>query len=293
MKDKKREAFQIFDIIFLSIITLLCLFPLVHILALSFSSAAYVDSGMVTIIPKGFTLAAYKFVIGNESFWQAFGITFQRLLLGIPINLLMCILMAYPMSKDSLTFPARKYYMGIFMFVMVFNAGLVPNYLLVQKLGLLDTIWALILPVGLNVFNAVIMMNFFRTIPKSIEESALIDGANQWTILWRIILPLAVPCIATITLFSFMTHWNSWMDGKIYMNYAENYPLQTYLQGLMNSTNAMMDTTNLDSMVERMLVNGRNLRAAQLFVSVIPVLLVYPFLQKYFTTGLVVGSVKE
>ena len=231
--------------------------------------------------------------MANAKFWHSFAITFERLLVGIPLNLILTILAAYPLSKSEHAFKGRKIYMWVFMFVMIFNAGLVPTYLLVKDLGLMDSIWALTLPMGVNVFNIVLMMNFFRGIPHEIEESALVDGAKQTTILMRLYLPLAKPSIATITLFSFMGHWNSWMDGRIYMNNIENYPLQTYLQNVIQASDqVVMSSMNLKSVIDQMAVSGQNLRAAQLFISMIPLLLVYPFLQKYFTTGLVMGSVK-
>lgn len=292
-KSKGRIAFKIFNYIFICFLLLSCLVPLIHILALSFSSSAYTDANLVTFLPKGFTMAAYKYVLNNQMFWQSFGVTFERLIIGVPLSLALTVLAAYPLSKDQQYFRARKIYMWLFMFVMIFNAGLVPTYLLIKDLHMMDTIWALVLPMGVNVFNIVLMMNFFRGIPHEIEESALVDGARQHTILWKLYLPLAKPSIATITLFSFMTHWNSWMDGRIYMNNASNYPLQTYLQNVLQSSDqVLLNTNNLQNVIDKMSVSGQNLRAAQLFISMIPLLIIYPFLQKYFTTGLVMGSVK-
>lgn len=292
-KTKGRIIFNIFNYVFITAMLLTCLVPLLHILALSFSEASYTDSNMITFIPKGFTLAAYKYVIENEMFWQSFGVTIERLLIGVPLGMLLTILAAYPLSKSEQYFRPRKIYMWLFMFVMIFNAGLVPTYLLIKDLQLMDTIWALVLPTGVNVFNIVLMMNFFRGIPHEIEESALVDGAHQYTILWKLYLPLAKPSIATIALFTFMAHWNSWMDGRIYMNSIRNYPLQTYLQNVLQSSDqVLLNSNNLQNLIERMAVSGQNLRAAQLFISMIPLLLIYPFLQKYFTAGLVMGSVK-
>lgn len=205
----------------------------------------------------------------------------------------MNILMAYPLSKEDYIFKSRKHYMRIFIFIMIFNGGLVPTYLLVMNLGMLDSIWALVIPSAVNVYNSIIMMNFFRGVPREIEESAMIDGANQFVIMTKLFLPLAKPCIATITLFTFMMHWNSWMDGRIYMNMAENYPLQTYLQGLLETADVnLLSGANISTIVDRMAITGGNLRAAQLFIAMIPVLCIYPILQKHFTAGLVMGSVK-
>lgn len=292
-----RKVFVVFNYVFITFVTLTCLLPLINVLAMSFSSSAYVEAGLVGMFPRGFTLAPYRYVMANEKFWTAFVVTFERLLLGVPINLALSILMAYPLSKEESIFPARKVYIWFFLICMIFNGGLVPTYLLVQNLNLIDTIWALVLPSGMNVFNSVILMNFFRGIPREIEESALLDGANHLRIMLRLYLPLSAPCIATITLFAFLGHWNSWMDGRIYMNFDRNYPLQTYLQGVINGTDNIMlssltGSSNLETMADMMAVNSRNLRASQIFISIIPVMLIYPFLQKYFTTGLVMGSVK-
>ena len=292
-RSKGRTLFHIFNYTFISILLFTCLVPLIHILALSFSSASYTDSNLVTFFPKGFTLAAYQFVMENQMFWQSFGVTIERLAFGVPISLALTVLAAYPLSKEEKYFPQRKIYMWLFLFVMIFNAGLVPTYLLIKDLGMMDTIWALVLPTGVNVFNVVLMMNFFRGIPHEIEESALVDGARQPVILWKLYLPLAKPSIATITLFTFMNHWNSWMDGRIYMNSTSNYPLQTYLQNVLQSSDqVLLNSNHLQSILDRMAVSGQNLRAAQLFISMLPLLLIYPFLQKYFTAGLVMGSVK-
>ena len=288
-----RIVFQVLNYLFIGFLTLICIVPVLHVLACSFSSPAYADAHLVNLWPKGFTLAAYRFVMKSSQFWAAFLVTVKRLLIGVPLNLLLTILAAYPLSKENTIFRQRKYYMWLYMFVMIFNAGLVPTYLLVKDLRLIDTVWALVLPSGVNVFNIVLIMNFFRGIPREIEESALVDGAMQHTILFKLYLPLAAPSIATVTLFSFMGHWNSWMDGRIYMNNMTNYPLQTYLQMMLESSDTViLNAVSFDALIEKMMVSGQNIRAAQLFISILPVLVLYPFLQRYFTTGLVMGSVK-
>lgn len=215
-KSKGRLVFNIFNYIIIIFMMLSCLVPLIHILALSFSGASYTDSNMVTLIPKGFTLAAYKYVMQNSMFWRAFGVTITRLAVGVPLGLLLTILAAYPLSKEEQYFPARKIYMWLFMFVMIFNAGLVPTYLLIKDLKMMDTIWALVLPMGVNVFNIVLMMNFFRGIPREIEESALVDGAKQHTILWKLYLPLAKPPLPPLLcLHLWGTGIPGWTGGSI------------------------------------------------------------------------------
>lgn len=201
------------------------------------------------------------------------------------------ILMAYPLSKTKKVFPQRNIYMWYLVFSMLFNGGLVPNYLLISELGLLDSIWSLILPGAVPIFNVIILMNFFRGLPPELEEAARIDGANPWVILFRIFVPLAVPSIATVTLFSIVGHWNSFFDGIIYINSSAKLPLQSYMQQLVVEIQetSTMSQEELQKMNE---LTSKNFNAAKVFVSMIPILLVYPFLQKYFVTGLVMGSVK-
>lgn len=289
-----RKIFQIINVVVISIITISCLVPILNVLATSFSSAEYINAREVTLLPKGFTTAAYQFVLKDSRFWKSVLVSARRIVIGIPINLFLTILMAYPLSKSEEVFPKRKYYVLFFLITMLFSGGLVPTYLLVYNLNMLDTIWALVLPGAVNVFNTLILMNFFRNLPKAIEESALIDGASQFTIMWKIFIPLSKPSIATITLFSLINNWNAWFDGLLYNNYSTNYPLQTYLQTTLaasSEVNKLMG--NIEDMLLRQAVTGRNLNAAKIFIAIVPLMCVYPFLQKYFATGLVMGSVKE
>lgn len=294
IKDSRsRKIFIIVNTILIILITFTCIIPIWNLLCMSFSNAAYVSTGEVKLWPKGFTLAAYEFVIKNGRFWTATAVSVKRLLLGLPLNLILCVLIAYPLSKDEYQFKSRKYYTWFFLITMVFNGGLIPTFLVVNSLGIMDTVFALVLPGAVNVFNAILMLNFFRGIPKEIEESASLDGANQYYILFKLYIPLAMPSIATIILFSLIGHWNSWFDGLIYMNFSKNYPLQTYLQTIISgSTSSIMENVDLNEIIKRAQVNSRNLRAAQIFISIIPIMTIYPFLQKYFTSGITLGSVK-
>lgn len=293
-ESKARKAFKIFNYTFLAVVTLTCLAPIVNLLAMSFSSAEFIKAGEVTFWPRGFTLKAYQYVIQTGEFWRAAFVSFRRVLIGVPLNLVMSILLAYPLSKDEKQFPARKYYSWFFVITMVFNGGVVPTYLLVNSMGMMDSMWALILPTVVNVFNTLVLMNFMRGLPRALEEASQLDGASQWTILLKVYLPLSKPSLATITLFNLINHWNSWYDGLLYNNYMSNYPLQTYLQNMIASlANSTILSSNMKDAVMKMSVTGRNLSAAQIFISIIPVMCIYPLLQKYFTTGLVMGSVKE
>ena len=184
--------------------------------------------------------------------------------------------------------------MWIVVFTMMFNGGLVPTFMVVSKLHMMDTFWALVLPGAVPVFNVIILMNFFKAIPQSLEESAYVDGAGAWTILFKIYLPLSKASLATIGLFAVVTHWNSYFDGKIYINSLTKLPLQTYIQSLATSINTdMMASMTPEEIQEMLEVSSLTFNSAKVVVSMIPILLIYPFLQKYFVTGMVVGAVKE
>lgn len=285
------KIFKLANYVFLISLSLLCILPLINILTISFSSNTAVASGEVTFWPVGWTTASYQLILDNPQFLNAIGVTIQRVVLGVSINLLLTILIAYPLSKEVNVFRMRTFYAWFFVFTMLFGGGLIPWYMVVKNTGLLDTIWALVLPGAVPVFNVVLLLNFFRGIPKELEEAAFMDGAGHWTILWRIYVPLALPALATIFLFSIVGHWNSWFDGIIFMNSPENYPLQSYLQTIIIQRDLSQITSDeIDALLN---VSDRTSKAAQIFVGALPILLVYPFLQKYFMKGIVMGSVKE
>jgi putative aldouronate transport system permease protein len=292
MKYLSRKVFVAGNTIFIFLVTLICIVPVWTLFCYSLSSSAAVSGRQVSFWPVDFTLAAYRMVMKNTRFWQALLVTLERIALGLPLSMALIILAAYPLSKSVRVFKARKYYVWVFIFAMLFSGGLIPGYILITRLGFIDTIYALILPGALPIFNVVLMMNFFRTIPDEIEEAARIDGAGQWNILIRIVLPLSGPSLATICLFVLLGHWNSWFDGILFMNRLEHYPLQSYLQTIIVDAMQLMRNININDMMLLFQVNNDNLRAAQIFISMIPVLCIYPFIQRYFTTGIVMGSVK-
>jgi putative aldouronate transport system permease protein len=261
-------------------------------LAISFSTDAAVSTGTVGLFPKDFSLRSYRFMAQKPEFLSSILISLERIALAVPFSLVISILAAYPLSRQNHEFRPRKYLIWYFVIPMLFSGGLIPTYMAVRNTGLINSIWALVIPGAVNVFNILLLMNFFRSIPKELEEAALIDGAGNARILVSIILPVSAPVLATVTLFFIVNHWNSWFDGLIYMNSPDKYPLQTYLQTRVIAHNM----TAMDSLreVREMSagVSDRTGKAAQLFLSALPILLVYPFLQKYFTTGIVMGSVK-
>lgn len=291
MKNTKfqRNFFSTINALFLITIAALCLFPMINVIAISLSSKAAVGSGQVKLWPVDFTLASYQFVLQKPEFFKSFMISVKRVLIGVPVNMILTILAAYPLSKESNKFKGRNVYAWYFIITMLFSGGLIAWYMTIVKTGIIDSMAALILPGAVPVFNILILMNFFRGIPKEIEEAAIVDGANQWQILFKIYVPLALPCIATLTLFCIVTHWNSWFDGIMLMNTPAKYPLQSYLQTvIVNPDPSLMRSTG--ALITQ--VNQRTNRAAQVIIAALPVLLLYPFVQRYFIKGVVMGSVK-
>jgi putative aldouronate transport system permease protein len=293
-KNMSRLIFDIFNISFLLIIALSCVLPFLNLLSISLSSSTPVSAGAVLFWPVEFNTSAYNFVLNNVAFIKAFFISIQRLIIAVPLSLLIVVLTAYPLSKSSRKFKSRTFYAWLFVVTMLFVPSLIPSFIVVKNLGLIDTIWALILPTALPIFNMIVMLNFFRNLPEEMEEAAHIDGAGHWQILWKIYIPVSLPSLATITLFTLVFHWNAWFDGIIYMNQPANYPLSSYLQTIVINPQQMLDImANNPDMIELLnIVSNQTAKAAQLFVGMVPMLIAYPFLQKYFTKGLVLGSVK-
>ncbi|WP_139999638.1 carbohydrate ABC transporter permease [Paenibacillus paridis] len=284
------RLFQYSNHVFLSIVALLCILPMIHVLAVSLSSNYATTSFLVKLWPIGFTLDAYEKALNSNNFLIAFRVSVLRTVFGTLLSMTLTMLAAYSMSKDNRYFRGRTVYAWFFVFTMLFHGGLIPTYLVVQKAGLMNSLWALILPVAVNVFNVVLMMNFFRGIPKELEEAAAIDGAGHFRILFTIFFPISLPSIATLSLFTMVFHWNSWFDGMIYMNQANQIPLATFLQALIagfDYTQIGLNPSDLESLSER------SLKSALIFIGTLPILLVYPFLQKYFVKGMTLGSVKE
>ena len=279
-------------LIYLTVIfmTMCCLFPLLNMVAISFSDKAAASANMVGLVPVDFTTSAYKTLLGESQFWVSFWISIKRVFLGTIINMILTILLAYPLSKSKREFKGHDVYMYIVIFAMLFSGGMIPIYLTIKSYGLLNSIWALILPGAVPVFNVILLMNFFKGVPKSLEEAAAIDGASKLTILLKIYLPISMPALATIILFCIVNHWNDFFSGLVYMNKTSMYPLQTYIQQLSVYMSQITDPEQLKRFAQ---VSNKTLDAAKIVVSTIPLLIIYPFLQKYFVSGIVIGAVKE
>jgi len=287
-----RRVFNVVNYIILIGTGLICLIPFVNLFAISFSGSGAVAAGRVMFWPVEFTTASYDFAFRNGKFFPALLISIERVILGTGVNLLFMVMAAYPLSKSKQQFRARNAFMVYFVATMILSGGLIPTYIVVTKLKLLNSIWALILPGALPVWTMVILMNFIRQMPQEIEEAAIVDGAGIFRRLVNVMLPLLKPALATVSLFCAVWHWNDWFSGLIYMQSPTKYPLQTYLQGLLLKMEEMMKIAGVDYALLLSMLSVRTGRAAQLFLGAIPMMILYPFLQKYFTKGLVMGSVK-
>lgn len=245
-------------------------------------------AGEVTFWPVHFTVAAYKVAFSNSFFWSSMRISIARVILAI--TMVLNVITAYPLFRDSSYFRARKYWIWYFFFPTLFSGGVIPTFLVVKFTGLYDTIWALVIPGCAGIWNCILMLNFFRQLPKELEEAAIMDGGGHLTVLTKIILPVSKPVLATVALFTMVSHWNDWFGAYIYASNPQHYPLQTYLMSMLN-----IDVTKITDIKARELISQmspKTLRAAMVFITALPILLVYPFLQKYFAKGLVLGSVK-
>ncbi len=293
MAGKNKINFYESLIIFvLLMITSLSLIPLLYTLAISLSDSAAAQAGLVFLWPVDFSLASYQKIMKDMRFFTAFGVSVERVLLGGSINFVLTCMMAYPLSREKKEFRFRNTYMWTLVVAMIFHGGLIPWFITVKNYGLINTIWALVLPCAVPVFNVILLMNFFRGVPKEMNEAAIIDGAGAWYTMIKIYMPLSLPAISTVTLFSVINHWNSFFDGLVFMSKEIKLPLASYIQTLIVQT-THMETLTTEEMMELAKLSPKTLNAAKVMVGMVPILLVYPFAQKYFITGITLGSVKE
>ena len=283
------HIFDKFNFIFLGLLGLSMLYPCWYELALSLADADKVALSKVYIWPSAMSLESYKNVCSDSNIWNGYLWTIIRTVLGTLIALVLGFHYAYVLSKKY--FPNRKFWTGILVFTMFFSGGMVPEYLLIRDLGLMNSVFSLILPGAISAYNITIMRNFLMSLPDSLEESARIDGANDIIILYKIIVPLSLPILATVALWTAVGHWNAWFDAMLYIRSADKQVLAITLRRIvLVGTNA--STTSLSG--EQMTTNmtSETVKAATIMVATIPILCVYPFVQKYFVKGVMVGSVK-
>ncbi|WP_308636501.1 carbohydrate ABC transporter permease [Paenibacillus silvisoli] len=275
----------------LALAAMLCIAPIINNVAISFSDKAAAAAGNVYFWPVKFSWASYTTIIQDSQFMKSFLISLERVALGGAINFLLTVLMAYPLSKEKRDFGQRNAFMWIVVFTMLFSGGLIPWYIVIYNLHIMNTIWALVLPGAVPVFNVILLVNFFRSVPRELEEAGVMDGANPWYVLLKIYLPISVPALATVTLFTLVAHWNAFFDGMILINDPSKYPLQTYIQQMVVQT-SNFSLLSPDDVQRVNAISNKTMNAAKIVVSMVPILVVYPFMQRYFVHGIVLGSVK-
>lgn len=286
-KSKSSRAFDLLNYILLTVLGLIMFYPMFYVFIVSISSAEYINREMVTLFPRGINFEAYKIVFQNKQIWTSYGNTILYTVAGTMLNLVCTAMCAYPLSrKDFYGRGPLTIFVTMTMFV---SGGMIPLYLVVMQLKLLNSIWAIILPPAISTYNMIIMRTSFATIPDSLVESAYLDGANDIQILAKIILPLSKPIMATMTLFYAVSHWNSYFPAMIYLNDQKKYPVQVIMRDIVIAGDFTQQGGEVSGSLN---VVATNYKYAVIIISIIPILLVYPLLQKHFTKGVMVGAVK-
>ena len=283
------RVFTVFNYIFFTVLCLLMLYPFWHVMMLSFSSMAQALKGGIFLWPRGFNLDTYRSVFKNPDIYTGFSTTLFVTAVGTVLGTLLTAMTAYPLSKSRLR--GGKVLMLLILFTMIFNAGMIPNYLLIRNLNLYDSRWALILPLLLSAYNCIIMKTFFLSIPDSLEESARIDGANDIRIFFSIIIPLSKATIASIALFTAVMYWNDYFSTVLYIKETDKWSLQAVLRNMLTNTQQAMQSAGVNVRAQTN-TNAETIKAASIVVATVPILVVYPFAQKYFVKGVMIGGVK-
>jgi putative aldouronate transport system permease protein len=284
------KLFNVTNILMLGGIGLLCLYPFIYTLSISLSTAAEASRAGFHFFPRAISLASYRMVLTNPDIITGYVNTIIRTLLGTVLTVIGCSIAAYPLARREM--PHRSMITFLIVFTMLFGGGMVPSYLLIKKLGMINTMWALIVPPALSAFNIIVIKNFFQSIPESLAESAHMDGAGEWRVLFHIYIPLSKPVLATVALWSAVMHWNAWFDALLYVTDDRKQVLQTFLQRIVvESGTQLMELGVTNTSVVQF--TGETIKAATIIVTILPIICVYPFLQKYFVKGILLGGVKE
>lgn len=278
--------------IVVTIFAITMLYPILNVFAVSMSSYASYARQPWMIIPFDFNFAAYKAVFTSRLILRSYGNTIIITLVGTISTLFITMLTAYPLSRPGLR--GKSVFMSLLLFTMIFNGGMIPNFLLIRGLGMYDTLWAQIIPAILSAYNTILMINFFKALPPSLFEAAKVDGASEPFILFKIVFPLSKAIIATIALFAAVGYWNNYFSGVLYARSQENWPLQLVLREIIMSANtAIINTDGNMAEMDLNSISSESLRYATLVVVMVPIMCIYPFLQKYFAKGVMLGAVKE
>lgn len=286
-----RRLFVIFNYIFLTLLSLVFVLPMLSIVSTSLVSQAEIqERGNLFLFPRKIDYSAYKILLNKDSIvWNAYGITLFRVAVGTLIQMTVTCMLAYALSKKDL--PFRGIITGFVLVPMFISGGLVPTYLLIKQLGLIDSLWVLVIPNAMSIYNMLLLRNFFMSIPITLEESAVLDGATPLRTLWSIILPLSLPSIMTIGMFYAVGHWNEWFDAAIYINSSSKLPMQSVMRNIVQQ----YTVSDLEAMSDEAMLNRipqQTVQNATVVVATLPILVAYPFVQKYFIKGVMVGSLK-
>lgn len=286
-----RRLFVIFNYIFLTLLSLVFVLPMLSIVSTSLVSQAEIqERGNLFLFPRKIDYSAYKILLNKDSIvWNAYGITLFRVAVGTLIQMTVTCMLAYALSKKKL--PFRGIITGFVLVPMFISGGLVPTYLLIKQLGLIDSLWVLVIPNAMSIYNMLLLRNFFMSIPITLEESAVLDGATPLRTLWSIILPLSLPSIMTIGMFYAVGHWNEWFDAAIYINSSSKLPMQSVMRNIVQQ----YTVSDLEAMSDEAMLNRipqQTVQNATVVVATLPILVAYPFVQKYFIKGVMVGSLK-
>lgn len=273
-------------------VVIVTLYPFGNIIARSFSENGYITAGQVNLIPKGFNLITYRVVLTDSMFWTNYRNTVVYTVLATTISMVLTTCYAYVLSKPHLR--GRKLLIGIAVFTMFFSGGLIPNYLLIGNLGLLNSVWAIVLPNAISVFNLLVMKTFFESLPRDLEEAASIDGMNTYGILWRIVLPLSKAVLATMILFYAVSFWNSWFSAFLYLDDQNLFPVTIYLRNLISGATGGMNSGAVGSSTDTSELTqvAANIQSVTILLTVLPILAIYPFVQRHFVSGVMLGAVK-
>ncbi|BAD63097.1 carbohydrate ABC transporter permease [Shouchella clausii] len=282
------KIFKVFNVFILLVIVFCTLYPFLNVVAQSFSSEAYISAGEVNLIPKGFNIETYKTVIEDRMFWINYKNTVVYTVVGTAISMFFTTIFAYALSKRRLV--GRRFLTLFAVFTMFFNGGLIPNYLLINNLGFHNTIWAIVIPGAISIYNMLIMKSFFENMPDELEEAAAMDGMNTYGILLKIVLPLSKAVMATMVLFYAVGHWNSWFPAFLYLDQKDLFPVTIYLRNMIAGATggAAVGATSADNLIQI----SANIKSVTMVLTILPILTVYPFVQKYFVSGVMLGSVK-
>jgi putative aldouronate transport system permease protein len=281
------RVFQVFNVALLLLVVVLTLYPFVNIVAQSFSSESAISAGKVNLFPVGFDTSTYQVVMNDSMFWRNYGNTVLYTVVATAISLVLTTCMAYVLSKKHLR--GRTFIVGFVVFTMFFNGGLIPNYVLISQLGMKNTLWAVVLPNAISVFNLLVMKAFFENMPPELEEAAMIDGLTTFGILLRIVLPLSKAILATMMLFYAVANWNAWFGAFLYLDDKSQFPVTIYLRNMIAGATS---GTSAGATGDDLTQIAASIKAVTMVLTVLPILCVYPFVQRYFVTGVMLGSVK-